>query len=121
MGSLDGLRILVVEDDALIALDIEQLLRDAGSVVIGPAAHEEEALRLLADAEKPDVALLDVNLAGREAFALASHLADRSVPFLFMSGYGREILPPQFERQVLIRKPFAHSEVLKGIERTVRR
>ena len=86
-----GRLVLVVEDEFLIALDLEQLLRRHGWRVLGPAATVAAALRLLAG-ETPDVALLDVNLGGELVTPVAAELRARGVPFVLASAYdGHEL------------------------------
>jgi two-component system, response regulator PdtaR len=83
----DGRLVLVVEDEFLIALDLELLLRRHGWRVLGPAATVDQALRLLAG-ETPDVAVLDVNLRGEPVTPVAAELRARGVPFVLASAYG---------------------------------
>ena len=90
-----GRLVLVVEDEFLIAMDLELLLQRHGWRVLGPAATVAEALRLLAG-ETPDVALLDVNLRGEPVTPVAEELRARGVPFVLASAYdtgGRARLP----------------------------
>ena len=82
-----GLLVLVVEDEALIALDLEARLGRHGWRVLGPAATVDQALRLLRDGETPDVALLDVNLGGEPVTPVAEALRARGVPFVLASAY----------------------------------
>jgi two-component system, response regulator PdtaR len=87
----DGRLVLVVEDEFLIAMDLELLLRRHGWRVLGPAATVAEALRLLRG-ETPDVALLDVNLRGEPVTPVAEELRARGVPFVLASAYdGRAV------------------------------
>ena len=83
----DGRLVLVVEDEFLIAMDLELLLRRHGWRVLGPAATVDQALRLLRDGETPDVALLDVNLGGEPVTPVAEALRVRGVPFVLASAY----------------------------------
>jgi CheY-like chemotaxis protein len=87
VGSSQGLVVLVVEDEFLIAMDIEAMLWDHGWRVLGPAATVAEALRLLEDGEMPDVALLDVNLRGETVVPVAEVLRGRDVPIVLASAY----------------------------------
>ena len=80
VGSSQGLVVLVVEDEFLIAMDLEAMLRDHGWRVLGPAATVAEALHLLEDGEMPDVALLDVNLRGETVVPVAEVLRERGEP-----------------------------------------
>jgi CheY-like chemotaxis protein len=85
--SLAGKRVLVVEDDGIIALDIAGELRRAGSTVIGPAPDLETALAL-AESQHVDAAVLDVFLEGSYVWTLAVMLAARAIPFIFLTGFG---------------------------------
>jgi len=116
LSPMQGLRVLVVEDNWLIAETICDLLVDRGCTVVGPAPDTERGLRLLAD-ERPDGALLDINLAGTLSFPLASVLQDRGVPFVFMTGYDDgAIFPPEFRAVRRIAKPFDVNDVLDVLE-----
>jgi CheY-like chemotaxis protein len=108
-----GKRILVVEDEFLIALDIAGALEQGGLQVIGPLASVRDALSAL-EREHVDGALLDANLGGEQVGKVADALFARRVPFAFVSGYGREQLPPQHRNVPLIGKPFT-SEALLGM------
>jgi DNA-binding response OmpR family regulator len=98
-------RILVVEDEALIAMDLARVVRRAGCEVVGPAGRVEEALRLAAG-QPIDAAILDVNLGGEESFGVADALARRGVPFAFLTGYDGTVLPGRFRGRLVIRKPY---------------
>jgi PAS domain S-box-containing protein len=109
--SLKGKRILVVEDEALLSMDLETSLANAGCQVVGPAGTVDAAKRLIAE-EKCDAALLDVNLAGEPVDELAAALTQRAVPFAFLTGYGREALPRGFGEAIMLGKPFNEPAVL---------
>jgi two-component sensor histidine kinase/CheY-like chemotaxis protein len=83
-----GGRVLVVEDEALTALALEQVLMEAGFVVLGPVGRIEDALDILGSM-RPDVAVLDVNLFGQDVYPVANRLVEMGVPFLFCSGYAK--------------------------------
>ncbi len=104
-------RILVVEDEFLIALDIAGALEQGGFVVVGPLASVRDALQVL-ERESVDGALLDANLGGETVGRVADALFLRQVPFAFVSGYGREQLPPQHKGAPLIGKPFTGADLL---------
>jgi DNA-binding response OmpR family regulator len=110
-SALEGLKVLVVEDEALIAMDLGAALRKAGCRVVGPAPGVEQALRVIA-AEEADVALLDVNLGGEEIFPVADELARRGVPFVFLTGYGRDALPERFRDRPTSPKPYSAKPLL---------
>src|SRR4051794_8346175 len=98
-------RILVVEDEALIAMDLERIVRRAGCEVLGPVGRAEEARRLAAEG-RPDAAILDIELADGDSFAVADALARRRVPFVFVTGSAPAALPERFRGRPLIRKPY---------------
>jgi len=104
-GSLAGRRILVVEDEPLVAMLIEELVAEDGGIVVGPAPTLLAAEALIA-ADKLDGALLDVNVCGREVYPLAEALARDGVPFVFVTGYGAQGHPPQYRQHPTIQKPF---------------
>ena len=109
-ASLAGLRVLVVEDDMLIALDIEQTLQNLGCIVVGPVSKLDLALRL-AEGEALDAAILDVNIRGGPVFPVADRLRARGIPFALASGYGDWALPEAFRNQPRLTKPFTAYEL----------
>jgi DNA-binding response OmpR family regulator len=104
-------RVLVVEDDALLALDIAAQLTEAGFDVIGPAVSVDTALRLLR-AIGCDVALLDVNLGKETSELVARELRSLSKPFVVLSGYSSEQHPPEFHGAPLLSKPARPGELV---------
>ena len=102
---LDGQTILVVEDEPLVALDIQTELQDAGAKEVTLARSVEAALAAL-DTDRFDLALLDGNLKGEPVDPVAVLLRKEGIPFCFVSGYGREHLPADFTDTPLIQKPF---------------
>lgn len=114
MSEAAGKRLLVVEDEFLIALDLQGLLERAGHLVVGPAGSVAEGLAL-AGSETIDGALLDINLQGEKVTALADTLAARGVPFLFLSGYGPSELPPGHDATPVLTKPFNENELLAAV------
>lgn len=107
-------RVLVVEDEPLVAMDIEVCLSQAGFRVVGPAANVESAMELI-EAGGFDVALMDANLAGQRVDALAQELQRRGVPFAFVSGYGRDGLPEGFKEMLLVSKPFTDRQLTDAV------
>ena len=90
-AKLSGKRVLVVEDEALVSMLVEDLLRDAGATVLGPAPSVGDALRLVEAAAADggiSAAVLDINLNGEHVAPLVDRLASIGVPFLFATGYG---------------------------------
>jgi len=107
-GALEGHgrgRLLVVEDESLIALAVCQDLASLGWKIIGPAASIDEARRLMEEGAMPDAAVLDVNLAGEPVYPLAEWLQSRQVPFVFCSGYEQLEDHPTYEAWPRVRKP----------------
>jgi CheY-like chemotaxis protein len=115
-ADLAGRRILVVEDEPLLALDVASSLAAAGIAVVGPAATVEEALRQ-AEGAALDGALLDANLDGHPVDGIAAALTRRNVPFAFVTGYGRESLPRAFAGALVVTKPFGARELLEAVRR----
>lgn len=108
---LTGRRVLVVEDESLVAMLLETILEDMGCTPVGPAANIDEGLALATDGERLDAALLDVNVAGRQVFPVAEALKARGVPFVFSTGYGEGGLPEEWRGQATIQKPFTEAAV----------
>lgn len=115
MTSLAGRRILVVEDEMLIALMIEEILQDLGCVVVGPVGKLDAALELARD-EVLDAAVLDVTIRGGYVYPVAEQLLARDVPFVLASGYGVWALPEALRRQPRLEKPFTQ----RALEERVR-
>jgi PAS domain S-box-containing protein len=113
--TLHGKRILVIEDEPLVAMDVESTLATAGCEVVGPAATLERA-KLLIEESDCDAVLLDVNLAGQPVDELATLLTRKNRPFAFVTGYGREALPSGFRGAVVLGKPFGADELLATVE-----
>ncbi|MCG7393769.1 response regulator [Microvirga sp. ACRRW] len=109
-GDLTGLRILVVEDEAAISLLLEDMLLDFGCEVIGPAARLSAALDAVAK-EQVDLAILDVNVAGEPIYPVAEALAQRSIPFVFSTGYGSAGIRDSFRDRPVLQKPFAQHDL----------
>ena len=109
--ALNGRRVLVVEDESLVAMLLETILEDLGCEVIGPAATVEEAVALIRGDAGLDAALLDVNVGGQPVFPAAEALAERDVPFLFASGYGAAGLPDRWAGRPTIQKPFTEGAI----------
>lgn len=104
--ALRGRRVLVVEDSALVAMELETALRAEGAEVIGPVARIEDAATAIV-ARAPDAALLDIDLDGVAVFPLADALAGSGVPFVFTTGYeARLVLPPRFAGRPVLAKPY---------------
>ncbi len=111
------LRILVVEDDFLLALRLETLLGDAGYDVVGPAARLDQALTLIEN-EPVDAAILDVNLNGTLVFPLADALARQGAPFLFLTAYSDDhVYPKHLRGRPRLGKPQGDNGILLALRR----
>ena len=114
--SLKGKRILVVEDEPLVAMDVVGILEEAAAKPIGPASTAADALRLI-ESEALDAALIDANLGGNPVDEVAAALTRRNVPFAFVTGYDRAGLPQAFRTAAMVSKPFTAKSVLAVILR----
>lgn len=114
----DGCRILVVEDEPLIAFDLASELEDAGAVIVAIAGTVDEALEIVNTASM-DLAVLDGNLGGKPVDPVAAALSARNIPFCFVSGYGRSHLPQAFAEAPVVEKPF-RPDVLFPVLRALR-
>ncbi len=104
------MRVLVVEDEAAISLLLEDMLLDFGCVVVGPAARLATALDTVRR-ERLDLAILDVNVAGEPIYPVAEALLERSVPFVFSTGYGSAGIKDAFRDRPVLQKPFAQHDL----------
>ena len=110
-AALDGMRILVVEDEFLVATLLQDMLEAAGCRVFGPMARVAEALDAV-DNGAYDAAVLDVNLGGERIDPVADALSRRKVPFMFVTGYGAGVLPEGFAGRPRLSKPFRLDDLL---------
>jgi len=118
---LAGLSILLLEDQLLIALDVEAMLAGEGAGKVETVSTNSEALRLLQDF-KPDVAVLDVNLGGENSLPTAQDLLSRRIPFIFATGYGDSAMIPRTLAAVpVVRKPYDAKALAGGILRAMGR
>jgi DNA-binding response OmpR family regulator len=109
-------RVLVVEDEPLIAFDVADHLAEAGFQVVGPAASVSAALKLL-EAEGCDIAVLDINLGRETAAPIAEALRERSLPFVALSGYSIDQLPEDFQGAPMLTKPVDPKRLIAELRR----
>ena len=110
-----SLRILVVEDEALIGMEIEGTVEQLGHEVIGPVADLANALVLAADCTI-DCAILDINIRGGKSYPAVELLINRDVPVLLLTGYGIQTLPERLQEQIRLSKPFTSNQLEEGIQ-----
>ncbi|MDP2357457.1 MAG: response regulator [Beijerinckiaceae bacterium] len=114
-----GPRILLAEDEALIALDLQDILEGAGYTVVGPADRVSSAL-VLASSEQFEAAALDVDLAGEKIWPVAEALLMRGIPIVFLSGFSARLDPQPVQAKVLyIDKPIDPSMLLEALESVI--
>jgi DNA-binding response OmpR family regulator len=113
-GTTPRPRVLVVEDNPLLARFTRLLLTQFGCEVVGPVARVEDAVAL-ADTAALDAALLDVNVADRSAVPIGEILERRGIPYAVMTGYGRENMPTAFHDKPCLYKPFRESDLKAAI------
>jgi len=115
---LRGRRVLLVEDEMLVAMMFEDVLLDAGAEVIGPATSVEEALLLIEAAAAGggvDAAMLDINLEGAMVSPVADHLAALGVPFVFTTGYGEHCDRGAHSAAPILAKPFGPDTLVTAV------
>ncbi len=113
--SLQGQRLLVVEDEFILAADLAGALEELGAEVVGPAPSVAEALDLIDAAGRLDGAILDVNLGGERIYPVADRLMALAVPIVFTTGYARGAIPDRYASVPCCEKPIILRAVLQGI------
>ena len=106
-SSLRGRRVLVVEDEYILAEDLRQELEDQGAKVLGPVPTVAEALELLRQGPAPDLAILDINLQGEMVYPVADALRAQAIPFLFATRYDAWAIPSAYVDVPRAEKPLA--------------
>ncbi len=117
---LQGCRILVAEDEYMLADDLCAELSDAGATVVGPAGNVGDALNLIGSGMEVDGAILDINLRGEMIFPAADLLAGRGVPFVFTTGYDASAIPNRFGAIARCEKPVDMAKVVQALGRAIR-
>jgi len=118
-AALEGVRVLVVEDEYLVAILIQEMLESAGCVVSGPIPRLPEALDAV-NHDTYDAAVLDVNLAGERIDPVAEVLSRRNVPFVFVTGYGAGVLSDGFAERPRLCKPFKMADLLATLSSIIK-
>ncbi len=105
-------RVLIVEDEIIVALFLEDLMAEFGYEVAGVVSHLDDAM---AHAPDYDLALLDVHLNGRNVFDFADALAARGTPFVFATGYGERGIPERHRGRPVLQKPFNPADLRRAL------
>jgi CheY-like chemotaxis protein len=113
-NGLAGRRVLLIEDEALVAMLIEDVLSDLGCEVAGSASRFQAAMEKAKSLDF-DVAILDVNLNGQRTIPIAQALVDRGKPFMFATGYGATGLPAQMQGVPVLHKPFQQRDLEQAL------
>ena len=106
--------VLVVEDEPLLAMDLERLLDEVGYRVMGPATSTARAIQLI-ELETPALTILDLNLGGEMVFPLLDVLAQRGIPFLIVSGHSPEMVPARHRPRPFMQKPYDPAVLLRVV------
>jgi DNA-binding response OmpR family regulator len=107
-------RVLIVEDEMLLAMNLEDMLQELGHEVVAVATRIPQALTLAANSEI-DFAILDLNLSGELSFPIADTLRNRAVPFMFSTGYGSHGLIDSYRSEYVLAKPY----VIRALEKAI--
>ena len=118
-GRLQTLRVFVVEDESLVAMQLEDILADLGCAVVGMAMRLSRALEMLETIKEIDVAILDVNLGGEKVYAVAETLRGRGVPMVFATGYGRGGVLAEWQSRPVLQKPYTDAQVAQVLVEAV--
>jgi CheY-like chemotaxis protein len=112
-SALRGARLLVVEDEYTIATDLARALEEAGVHVVGPAGSVPQALRLIAESQDINGAVLDIRLRDERVYPVADLLRQRGIPFVFATGYEGWVIPPAYADVPRCEKPVDTSELAR--------
>lgn len=114
-AALAGLSVFVVEDEAIVALNLETMLEDLGCRTIGPVMRFDRAEAMIEAGITADAAILDVNVGGRKVFPLADRLAQTGMPLVFATGYGHAGLPSQWHSRPIVQKPYTMENIARAL------
>ena len=112
---LTGLQVLVVEDEALVALQLEDMLTESGCKIVGPASRVHQALELL-EGQQVDAAILDLNIAGELVYPVADALAKQGLPYIFATAYEASSLEAPYQSRLVLQKPFSRRQLLQAMQ-----
>ncbi|KQT50926.1 response regulator [Aureimonas sp. Leaf454] len=111
MNRLRGIKVFVVEDESLVAMQLEDMLLDFGCDLVGLAMRVGRAMEMLAKVAEVDIAILDVNIGGDKVYPVADALRARAIPIIFATGYGRAGVEPEWQSYDILQKPYTSIEV----------
>ncbi|HDZ72644.1 MAG TPA: response regulator [Aurantimonas coralicida] len=116
-GSRDmkGLKIFVVEDESLVAMQLEDMLFDLGCEVVGLAMRLNGAHEMIDSGIKVDLAILDVNVAGEKVYPVAARFRQAGVPIVFATGYGRAGIEEEWQSCPVLQKPYTEQQIETSI------
>ena len=117
--TLKGLRVLVVEDQAPIALQLEDMLVESECEIVGPASRVPQALQLIKE-QTVDAAVLDLNIAGVLVYPVAEALEAKGLPFFFATGFGSSSLSEPYRKKRVLQKPFSRRAFLSALQEMLR-
>src|SRR5215813_2090194 len=112
-------RILLIEDDPLLAMDVESCLTAAGYCVVDSVATTTDALRVI-EGQRLDLVVLDLNLGSEMAFALQDVLAERQIPFVILTGHSPAMIEPRHRNRPFLQKPYVAATLLRTVGDTLR-
>jgi len=118
-SALQGRRVLVVEDETMIAMMVEDMLDELGCAVVGPAHALDVALALAKTETDIDAAVLDVNLAGQAVYPVADALREKGVPAIFSTGYGDVGLQGAYRDAPVLQKPFRAGDLERALSEAI--
>jgi DNA-binding LytR/AlgR family response regulator len=118
--ALNGLRVMVIEDDFYLAADTQWTLENAGASVVGPFPDAVKGIGAL-DTQPLDCAVLDINLGGAPSFKAATVLKQLDIPFVFITGYDANAIPPEFKHVERLEKPVDPRRLVQAVFRVCQR
>jgi DNA-binding NtrC family response regulator len=113
--NLTGRRILLVEDEYLVAKSLARLLDQWGAQIVGPVATVEKAMAILQAPDPPDAALVDINLRGVMAFQVADAAIARGVLLVLTTGYDTAVIPERYRQVAILQKPCDPAEISRAL------
>lgn len=115
--TIQGLRVFIVEDEAILLCDLEDMITHMGLQIVGSATRLDQAMKLVSSGLEIDVALLDMNLNGESSDPVADLLLEKGAALLFVSGYGRHGLSDRFNDCHVLQKPYDETKLSNALHR----